>query len=436
MTHELLFHLMLLLLGSAGLVVLCHRLGLSSIVGYLLAGLAFGPWGLGQLGDTGAIRVLAEVGVVLLMFTIGLEFSLPRLLAARRLVLGLGGSQVALTTAVFAGGFILAGVSPAFAVILGGAFAMSSTAIALKQLGEQGELRTVHGQAATAVLLFQDIAAVPFLVLLPLLGNDGGSFGSPLGITLVKALLVFVTLAVLGRKLLPRILHWVADTHSLELFMLTVLSLALAAAGLSMVAGLSATLGAFMAGMLLGETHFRHQVEADIRPFRDLMLGVFFISIGMQLDPGILLRQPLWVLAVVTGLVVLKGLLIWVLVRLFGHASDDALRVAAVLAHGGEFGLLLVSQVMLLALVDSVLLQPVLAGLILSMLLAPLLIRFNGRLVRRRGSAYLPGEPENLPERVGELHDHAVICGYGPGCRYWCIPSTAGRATRSACRRM
>jgi CPA2 family monovalent cation:H+ antiporter-2 len=414
MTHELLFHLMLLLLGSAGLVALCHRLGLSSIVGYLLAGLVFGPWGLGLLGDTGAIRVLAEVGVVLLMFTIGLEFSLPRLLASRRLVLGLGGSQVVLTTAVFAGGFILAGVSPAFAVILGGAFAMSSTAIALKQLGEQGELRTVHGQAATAVLLFQDIAAVPFLVLLPLLGNEGGSFGGLLGITLLKALLVFVTLAVLGRKLLPRILHWVADTHSLELFMLTVLSLALAAAGLSMAAGLSATLGAFMAGMLLGETHFRHQVEADIRPFRDLMLGVFFISIGMQLDPGVLLRQPLWVLAVVAGLVLLKGLLIWVPVRLFGHPPGDALRVAAVLAHGGEFGLLLVSQVMLLALVDSVLLQPVLAGLILSMLLAPLLIRFNGRLVRRHGDGTsLPGEPENLPEAVGELHDHVVICGYG-----------------------
>ncbi len=413
MTHELLLHLMLLMLGTAGLVALCHRLGLSSIVGYLLSGLLFGPWGLDLLDEGESLRVLAEVGVVLLMFTIGLEFSLPRLLAARRLVLGLGGSQVLVTTLVFAGGFVLAGVSPALSVILGGAFAMSSTAIALKQLGEQGELRTVHGQGAAGILLFQDIAAVPFLVLLPLLGDDGGSFGSLLALTLFKAVLVFVALAVLGRELLPRILHWVADTHSLELFMLTVLALALAAAGLSMAAGLSATLGAFMAGMLLGETQFRHQVEADIRPFRDLMLGVFFISIGMQLDPGILLRQPLWVLAVVAGLVLLKGALIWATARLFAYETSDALRVAGILAHGGEFGLLLISQVLLLSLVDSALLQPVLAGLILSMLLAPLLIRFNGRLAGRSGvTVGTVGEPENLPEMAEGLQGHVVICGY------------------------
>ena len=415
MAHHLLFDLMLLMLGSAVLVALCHRLGLSSIVGYLAAGLVFGPTGVGLLRDGDSIGVLAEVGVVLLMFTIGLEFSLPRLLASRRLVVGLGGAQVLLVTIVFALIFVAWEVSPAFAVILGGAFAMSSTAIVLKQLGEQGELRTPHGQVATGILLFQDLAAIPFLVLLPLLGESEAAFGPVLLATLGKAALVFVLLATLGRRLLPRVLHWVADTHSLELFMLAVLAMALGAAGLSLLAGLSATLGAFMAGMLLGETHFRHQVEADIRPFRDLMLGVFFISIGMQLAPGVLLEQPLLVGAVVAGLVALKGVLMLVLVRLFGYSWQESLRAAVILAHGGEFGLLLVSQVLLLGLVDSRLLQPMLAGLVISMLIAPVLVRFNRAIagLLRGGRVLDDALPENLPEQTEDLRDHVILCGYG-----------------------
>ncbi len=417
MEHELILKLLMLMLGATLLVALCHRLGLSSIVGYLASGLLFGPHLFGVLHESETLHWMAELGVVLLMFTIGLEFSLPKLLAARRLVLGLGGAQVTLLTLLVAGALNLwLDIDWALAVVIGGAFAMSSTAIDLKQLGEQGELQATHGRIATGVLLFQDIAAVPFLVLLPLLGQGVEELPAVLLPTLLKAVGVFALLAITGRYLLPRLLHWVANTHSLELFMLSVLAMALSAASVSVLSGLSATLGAFMAGMMLGETHFRHQIEADIRPFRDLMLGLFFISIGMQLDPQVLTRNPGAIAAVVLTLTVGKALLQWLLIRSFGYPPQGALRAAIVLAQGGEFGLLLVAQALSLQLGDARLLQPVLAGLIISMLLAPLLLRYNAELAGLfgQGKRTLPDdEPMHSGEDIDSLQDHVLIFGYG-----------------------
>ena len=417
MDHQLILNLLMLLVGATLLVALCHRLGLSSIVGYLAAGLLFGPHVFGVLHESETIHWLAEVGVVLLMFTIGLEFSLPKLLAARRLVLGLGGTQVTVLTLVVA---LLLRFSLeldwSLAVIIGGAFAMSSTAIDLKQLGEQGELQATHGRIATGILLFQDLAAIPFLVLLPLLGSSGEELSSALWPTILKALAVFLVLALTGRYLLPRVLHWVANTHSLELFMLSVLAMALSAASLSMLAGLSATLGAFMAGMMLGETHFRHQIEADIRPFRDLMLGIFFMSIGMQLDPAVLGSQPLFIAGVVLALLLLKAALQGVLIRAFGYPPRSALRAALVLAQGGEFGLLLVSQALSLELGQASLLQPLLAGLIISMLIAPLVLRYNARiadLFQRDREDDDGAEIGNADLETEEMQDHVLILGYG-----------------------
>ncbi len=416
MDHNLVLNILLLIAGTTVLVALCHRLGLSSIVGYLASGLLFGPNISGLLHQSKEIHLLAETGVVLLMFTIGLEFSLPKLLASRRLVLGLGGAQVAVVTLVFALLLSLAGFDWAQAIVLGGAFAMSSTAIGLKQLAEQGEMGMAHGRVATGILLFQDIAAIPFLVLLPFLGNSAGH-GTDIGRMLVSAIVVFVGLMMLGRILLPRILHWVAGTHSLELFMLTVLALALSAAGVTLLAGLSATLGAFMAGMLLSETHFRHQIEADIRPFRDLMLGIFFISIGMQLDPQVVVQAPLSIVAVIAGLTVMKGVLLFILVRLFGYDAMSSARSAVSLAQGGEFGLLLVTQVMTLGLASAEWLQPILAGLIISMLLAPLLVRLNysiAQILLGRDVHHLDSDTlENLPEDTEGYADHVIVCGYG-----------------------
>jgi len=299
--------------------------------------------------------------------------------------------------------------------VLGGAFTMSSTAIELKQLAEQGELEQPHGRIAVGVLLFQDLAAVAFLVLTPMLTGGSGTVADFWRV-LLQAIAVFVVLALSGRFLLPRILHWVAETHSLELFMLAVLAMALSAAGLSLLAGLSATLGAFMAGMMLGETHFRHQIEADIRPFRDLMLGIFFISIGMQLDPAVLRHEPGLIALVVVGAMVIKGALTAAVFRMLGTPAHTALRAAIVLAQGGEFGLLLVAQIITFGTEESRYLQPVLAGLIISMLLATVLLRFNevmaGKLLGKQASGRGRVEPVNQADEFEDFVDHVIICGY------------------------
>ncbi len=415
MEHTVVAQLAAVLAVGALMVALCLRFGLSPIMGYLATGVLVGPPALGWLADGATIRLLAELGVVLLMFTIGLEFSLPRLLAARRLVIGLGGAQVLSAMLLFALAAWWSGLSGAQAFVLGGALAMSSTAIVLKQLGEQMELPAPHGRAVTAILLFQDIAAVVLLVVLPVLAADPAGLSGALALALVKAALVFAGLVFIGRRLLPPVLHWVAATRSLELFMLSALLLALSAAGAAALAGLSPTLGAFMAGMLLGETLFRHQIEADIRPFRDLMLGLFFATIGMQLDPAIFISSPTAILLVLAALVIGKPVILAPLARAFGYTVRDAWRVGISLAQGGEFGLLMVSSALGLGLLDRALAQPVLGGLILSMVLAPLLLRFNERL------AALPGEggvaPLDLEAHIAEessgFEQHVIVCGYG-----------------------
>lgn len=310
MEHSVALQLVFVLGLGTVLVALCQRLGLSSVLGYLATGVLVGPTALGWLPDDATTRLLAELGVVLLMFTIGLEFSLPRLLAAKRLMFGLGGAQVLLTALLLGSMAMWLGLSPVEAFVLGGALALSSTAVVLKQLGEQMELPAPHGRVVTGILLFQDLAAIPLLAVLPVLAGDPAGLTGALALVLVKAALVFIVLVFVGRRLLPSILHWVAATGSLELFMLTALLLAVASAGLSILAGMSPTLGAFMAGMLLGETLFRHQIEADIRPFRDLMLGLFFATIGMQLDPKTFLIAPTAVALVLTGLVIAKPLIL------------------------------------------------------------------------------------------------------------------------------
>lgn len=417
MEHPVALQLVIVLAVGTASVALCQRFNLSPIIGYLITGILVGPSGAGLLLDGPTTRLLAELGVVLLMFTIGLEFSLPRLLGAKRLVLGLGGTQVVLTTLLFGLGAVALGLKADLAFLIGIALAMSSTAIVLKQLGEQMELPAPHGRVATGILLFQDLAAVPVLVVVPILAADPAQLGGALAVALGKAVLVFVGLVLVGRQVLPPVLRWVASTRSLELFMLMALLMVVAAAGISDLAGLSPTLGAFMAGVLLGETLFRHQIEADIRPFRDLMLGLFFATIGMQVDPGLLLSQPGAVALVLVALVIAKPLILVPLVRAMGHSLVDASRSAISLAQGGEFGLLVVATSLGLGLIDAELAQPVLGGIILSMLAAPFLLRFNyrlrpGLLSREAGKGALQAEACIAAATQG-LDRHVIVCGYG-----------------------
>ena len=283
MSHAL--ELVLILLASAVLVVVVFRtLHLPPLLGYLIVGVAIGPHALGWIAEDRNTAYLGEFGVVFLMFTIGLEFSLPKLVQMRRLVLGLGGLQVVLTTALFTALLAAAGSRWQGALALGAALAMSSTAIVVRMLAERMQTETPHGREVIGVLLAQDLAVVPLLVLVPALARAEGELAGALGLAALKAAVILGAVLWLGQKLMPSWFHLVAKRRSHELFIINVLFITLASAYLTELAGLSLALGAFVAGVLISETQYRHQVEEDIKPFREVLLGLFFITVGMQLD--------------------------------------------------------------------------------------------------------------------------------------------------------
>ncbi|MEK7262127.1 MAG: monovalent cation:proton antiporter-2 (CPA2) family protein [Pseudomonadota bacterium] len=412
------FDSILVLMGVAVVLLALFRyLRLPQLLAYLVAGVLVGPYGLGWIPDVAGTRTLAEFGLVFLMFTIGLEFSLPKLLAMKQTVFGLGGAQVLISCAVF--GFIAwnLGVPAAGAIVIGGVLALSSTAIVMKLLIEQLEQNSRHGRHAFGVLLFQDLIVVPFLILIPALGGAGGQSVWPtFGWVLVKSVLVLAAILFVGRWLLKPLFHEIASARLREFFMLSVLLLTLTAAWITQTAGLSLALGAFLAGMMLGETEYRHQVEADILPFRDILLGLFFITVGMQLDTGMLSAQWFWILAAVAGLFVFKTALIALLGRLFKMELGVALRTGLVLSQGGEFGFALLLQANEFSLLDAQASQFVLATVVLSMMLAPLVVRHNGRLAKRLAPGYLHARDTNLDVIRAEAsreNRHVIICGYG-----------------------
>ena len=405
-----------LLLGCAvGVISLFRHLRLSPILGYLVVGLLVGPNGLNLLPDSPETRFLAELGVVFLMFLIGLEFTLPELLANRRQVLGIGGLEMLLGTLLVATAAWLLGLPPQAAVLVGGAIAMSSTAVVIKQLAEDMELATRHGRISVAVLLFQDLATLPFLVLLGSLGADAPGRG--LGTALLAAALVFSGLYLAGRWLARPFLHWVSRGRSGEVFMLAVLFIVATSALVAHLAGLSPPLGAFLAGMVLGETEFRHQVESDIRPFQEVLLGLFFATVGMLLAPSSLLELGGWILLLAVAIMLGKGALIALLVRLFGEDSATAARTALSLSQSGEFGLLLVAGLLPLGLLDADTGQVLLGGMILSMAAAPLLIRHQhaivGHLLHRRAGREAVAPEQAIARESADMSGHVLIVGFG-----------------------
>ena len=418
MQHAILDAVLILLALSVVSVMLMRRLRLPPILAYLAIGVIVGPSGLHWIPDTEVIQVMAEVGVVFLIFTIGLEFSFSQFFSMRRTIIGLGGAQVMISTLF--GGLIAwqIGLTWQAALVAGGAMALSSTALVIKQLTEQLEMQSRHGRNALGVLLFQDLAAVPLLVVIPILAKGSeGSLAGPLSIALAKAILVFALIFLLGHFFLRRVLFAVASARSAELFTLTALLLALAAAWMTQWFGLSLALGAFLAGMLLAETEYRHQIETDIRPFRDVLMGLFFISIAAQLNLKILPEIWHWILLLLAGVLIGKAVLIGVLSRLFGDEPGVAFRTGAVLGQGSEFGFAIIAVALqnnLLALDDS---YPIVASLILSMFLSPLIIRNNGLLAKWLfPNSYLRNR-DLMANRISKatkgLQDHVVICGFG-----------------------
>lgn len=416
MEHAVLNDILILLGVAIVTVTLFRRLGLPAILGYLSVGLIAGPSGFGWLVFDQVIVFLGELGIVFLLFSIGLEFSLPLLLSMRRYLLGVGGIQV--TGGTLAGFFIAQffGVEWRGALVFGAAAALSSTAIVLTQLAEQNELQERHGRLSVGILLFQDLAAVPFLVIIPLLADTSQSLSWPLTLALLKGALAFVLIWFAGRRLLPTFLHGITRAGSRELFTLTVLFLALATAWLTSLFGLSLAMGAFLAGMLLSETVYRHQIEADARPFRDLLLGLFFVTVGMELDYQLLPAMWFETLVLLLGITFGKGLLIVVLVWASRMGTAAALRTGLILGHGGEFGIALLALALGRDVLSHEAAQPVLAAMIISMLVAPVLVRHNRSIVLRlAGGSVAPqdGESPDVEQHARDLQDHVVIAGFG-----------------------
>jgi monovalent cation:H+ antiporter-2, CPA2 family len=415
-----LFQCLILLAGAVFLVTLARRLGLPTLVAYLAVGLVLGPHSFGVVSDTGTVRLLAELGVAFLLFTLGLEFSLPRMIAMRREVFGLGAAQVALTSGVFALLGHLLGLGWLTAIVLGGAVAMSSTAILLQQLTERAELNRTHGRLAFAMLLFQDLAFVPFLALANALVSGEERFRlSESAVAVIGGALAVVVVLAAGRWLLRPLFHEIAHSRLRELFTLAVLLVALASGWVSNIAGMSFALGAFLAGMMLAETEYRHHIEAVIRPFRDILLGLFFISVGMLLDVHHLAHAAELgvVLAMLVTLVVLKAVLAALVTRPFTTSRFKALRTGIVVSVGGEFGVALCSILLQAGLVPAAVGEPLLVAIVLSMLLSPLILNNNKRvarwLLREQAPVHTALEREDAATREIALREHVILCGFG-----------------------
>ena len=423
----------LILLVAAVLgVVLFRLMQLPPMLGYLTVGILIGPHALGLATNSEATHTLAEFGVVFLMFSIGLEFSLPKLKAMRRNVFGLGLAQVVFTILATIGGIaLLANAMPKYvniswsaAFALGGAVAMSSTAIVLKLLTEKLELESEHGRRITAILLFQDLAVVPLLILVPALAHPGPDLFEDLGMAGLKAAFVLTLLLTFGQVLLRRWFKIVVQRRSHELFMLNLLLITLGAAWITEIAGLSLALGAFIAGMLISETEYRLQVEEDIKPFRDVLLGLFFITIGMKNRPCntsrkglklVLANLPLVLVLLLVPMAIKFGL-IAVLARMFGASAGTAIRTGLGLAQGGEFGFVLLNEASGQGLLDPGLGNLILAAMVLSMLATPFLLANADRIVLKLSRNEWMQQSlalTQLASRTMAEEKHIIVAGFG-----------------------
>jgi CPA2 family monovalent cation:H+ antiporter-2 len=415
----------LLLLGASVIgVVIFRKLHLPPMLGYLVVGVVIGPFGFALAENSKATHAFAEFGVVFLMFSIGLEFSLSKLKSMRKTVFGLGLAQVFVTIlssllVAWAAAYILPmfwHISWQAAFALGGAFSMSSTAIVSKILVERLEVESPHGRQIFGILLFQDLALVPLLIIAPAIASHDNNLLQTLSLAIAKAIFVLFILLFVGKKLMRNWLHLVVQLRSQELFMLNLLLVTLGAAWITEQAGLSLALGAFVAGMLISETEFKHQVEEDIKSFRDVLLGLFFVTIGMLLNVPLVLENWLAVLALLVIPIAFKCGLIVFLAKIFGNPTGVAIRTGLALAQAGEFGFVLLSQITSLELMHPLLTQLILASMVLSMLIAPFLLEHSDAIVMRFSSSDWMQQSLALTKiatRAMGQEKHVVIAGFG-----------------------
>lgn len=416
MLHHLLADTVILILASLAFVALFTKLRLSSIAGYLFAGALVGPYGLHLVAANEGTRFLGELGIAALMFVIGSEFSWPRIVAARRLVFVVGLLQVSVTALLVAGAALLAGLSLTASLILGFALAHSSSAIIHKQLLDQEEVTTAHGITTTGILLFQDLAALPALLLVGAMASGAEHDLAPLLLRLGAAVVIFAGAALFARRTIGRIFDWVARSRSNEPLMLAGLGLVAGVALIAESIGLSLAVAAFIVGMVVAESNYRHHLADELRPLRDIFLGLFFLTIGMSVDWSIVITEPVATAGALLVLVLVKFAIVFALVRLSGAERSSALRTALILAHGGEISLLILMQAIGGGLLPEEVAQPAMAGTAVSIFLAPFLIQFNRRIVNEViVTPEIAGDPEGMIGGAhGNLRNHVVLAGCGP----------------------
>ena len=410
---------------SGVLMPLLSRLRINPVLGFLSVGVLLGPYGLASLAGTWPVlswftfarpedvEFLAELGVIFLMFMIGLEMSVERLWSMRRLVFGLGGLQVGLSAAAVGALALWFGNSIEAAVILGVVLAFSSTAIVMQLLIQRRELGTPLGQSTFAILLFQDLAVVPLLVLISILGASSGegSFASLLGSAVVKGVLTVVLIYLIGRRVVRPLFHQITVEKQPDTFTALTLLTTLGVAALTWYAGLSMALGALLAGLIIAETEFRHEVEITIEPFKGLLMGLFFMSVGMGIDLRALLAEPLWIPLSVVGLLAMKALIVFVLLRVFGLSWGRSAEGGLLLGQGGEFAFIVIGMALALGLLERQVGQFMLIVVGVSMLVAPVVARLGQSLGDNIDRRAAPPAPEDM--EVGELGGHVIIAGYG-----------------------
>lgn len=409
---EIFYDVLIFLVAAVVVVPAFRRLRTSPVLGYLAAGILVGPHGLAMISDSQSAHALAEFGVVFLLFMIGLEFSIERLRALRTYVFGLGALQVVVTACAVGAAAWALGANEQTAMIVGGGLALSSTAFVLQLLTERGERATSYGKISFAILLFQDLAIVPLLMLLTLFGEGSGSFVSAMGLAFLKAGITLALVVGIGRLILRPVYRIIAETRSSELFVATTLLVVLGTGWLMSLVGISMVLGAFLAGLLLSETEYKHQVEADIRPFRGILLGLFFMTVGMSINLSLIQSEWLKITLLMVALMAGKSLITTVLCRMFGLSVGVSVRSGLLLSQGGEFGFVLFLGASALGLLAADLTQILLAAVTLSMVVTPLMAYAGSRFY----AAWAEREPLAVAaaEEIGEdLADHVLIAGFG-----------------------
>jgi monovalent cation:H+ antiporter-2, CPA2 family len=413
--------ILILLVSSVAAVAVFRYLRISSTIAYFFVGLLLGPFAFGLLPNTESVKHFVEFGIVFLMFTIGLEFSLPKLNSMRKIIFGLGAIQVVTTILTTMAISRLFNLNFGSAFIIGSAFSLSSTAIVLKILVERIDLNSRHGKLATGILLFQDLAVIPILILIPAISSDSYDLYTISGLIFIKVLILFTILFWLGKPILNFWFGIVAKQKSRELFVLNVLMITLIFSYLTNLTGLSYALGAFIAGMLISETRYRYQVESDIASFRDILLGLFFISIGMMLNISIFIDYLFIIIAIFTLYTFFKVILISVLTKIYSYEWGVGLRVGIILGQAGEFSFVVLSLGNDQGLLTGDLFQIILSTCLLSMLVSPFLIPLNGKIARFLSKNYLRNSQKvvaNIEDTGKVLNDHVILCGFGRSGQY------------------